>query len=45
MLGGYVGCLPVFVRFTKGEDNVLELGHDIFGGVVHELESMLVVRF
>ena len=45
MLGGYVGCLPVFVRFTKGEDNVLELSHDIFGGMVHEVESMLVVRF
>ena len=38
-------CLPIFVGFTKGEDDVFELGHEVCGGVVHELESALVVWF
>ena len=43
---GYSGvCLPVSVGFTKGEDDVFEPGHEVFGGVVHELQSTLVVWF
>ena len=37
--------MPVFVGFTKGEDDVFELGHEVFCGVVHELQSTLVVWF
>ena len=35
---GRMACLPVFVTFTKGEDDVFELGHD-FRSVVHELQG------
>ena len=38
-------CLPVFVGFTKGEDDVFELGHEVFRGVVHELQGALIVWF
>ena len=36
--------MSVFVGFTKGDD-VSELGHEVFGGVVHELQGTLVVWF
>ena len=36
--------MPVFVGFTKGDD-VFELGHEVFGGVIHELQGTLVVWF
>jgi hypothetical protein len=45
MSGGWGVCLPVFVGFAKGEDDIFELGHEVFGGVVHELESTLVIWF
>lgn len=38
-------CLPELVGFTKCENDVFEFGHEIFGCVVHELQSTLVVWF
>ena len=38
-------CLPELVGFPKCENDVFEFGYEVFCGVVHELQSTLVVWF
>jgi len=44
-LGGFPEEEAELVGFSKGEDDVFELGHEIGCDMIHELKCALVVRF